>query len=150
MSEVLVDTEVRLPDVLHQFEFAVESLFRSEARYQYAGWPSGTTTDGSSIHTCWRSAERTVEAVGLTDFDFGPSVFPFRLVISGDGGDVRLELFIGDTNPETGRPPMLAPTTVFVPMRTSAGHITDVEMITGRHQRPILWTPAIEFVVPAE
>jgi hypothetical protein len=77
-AEVPVGAEVLAPDVLNQFALVVEGLFRSEARFQYPDWPSGATTDGSSIHICWRSSDESIDAVGLTCFGFGPDVFPFR------------------------------------------------------------------------
>lgn len=150
MAEVPVGAEVRSPEVHKHFAFAAEGLFRSEARVQYQGWPSGATTDGSSIYTCWRSGDESIDAVGLTYFDFGPEVFPFRLTVSANGTGVSLVLFIGNTDRDTGHPPVLGSKTVLVPVSSRKGRIAEVQLVSSRRQEPISWTRAIEFDVPAE
>lgn len=149
MADISVGAEVLSSEVLGHLSFAVEGLFRSPARDQYAGWPAGASTDGSSIHVCWRSGEKSIEAVGLTVYDFGRDRFPFRLIVSGMDEGVHLAVSIGNTNHETGEMTLVPETTALVPVRTASGLIIDVEMIPGRRQIPVSWTHALGYDVPA-
>lgn len=149
MADVAVGAEVLSSEVLDHLSIAVEGLFRSPARDQYAGWPAGASTDGSSIHVCWRSGEASIEAVGLTTYDFGRDRFPIRLIVSGSDEGVHLAVSIGNANPETAEMTLVPETTALVPIRSARGLITDVEMIPGRRQIPISWTHALGYDVPA-
>ena len=149
MADVAVGAEVSSPEVLGHLAFAVEGLFRSPARDQYADWPAGASTDGSSVHVSWRSGEESIEAIGLTDFDFGRDRFPFRLIVSGTDDGVHLAVSIGNVNPETAALTLVPETTALIPIRNAKGLITDVEMIPGRRQIPISWTHVLGYDVPA-
>lgn len=149
MADVAVGADVLSSEVLDHLSLAVEGLFRSPARNQYADWPAGASTDGSLIHVCWRSGETSVEAVGLTTYDFGRDRFPFRLIVSGRDEGVHLAVAIGNVNPETAEMILVPDTTALIAIRTARGLITDVEMIPGRRQIPVSWTHALGFDVPA-
>lgn len=128
---------------LRKLSRGVEGLLRTEVAHQYVDWPPESTTDGSVADLCRRSSRDVIEAFGLTYIDFGPAVFPFRAAATQiAGGGLTIVVAIGDTDPATGAPPRLHGP-VLVPVRDDEGSVIEVELISGRRQRPVEWTDAL-------
>lgn len=60
----------------------IEGLLRSELRHHWNEWPPESSTDGSTVHLCRRSAEQTIVVIGLTRIDFTSDTFPFRVELT--------------------------------------------------------------------
>lgn len=119
----------------------IEGLFRSVMPTQCAGWPPGSTTDGTDVALCRRTGADVLVAIGLTYVDFGGECFPSRVDIGRTAdGSVMVTGYVGEVEARTGAPPRLPGGTLVVP--GPAGP----ELIVGRRQVPIAWTKA--FVVP--
>lgn len=146
LASVEIGGELRDQALLDLLADGVEGLFRSEIRHQFADWPPESTTDGSSPFVCWRSSENSLQLVGLTYLDFTGSVFPFRAEVGLDRetGQANVDVFIGQIESETGRPPKLPSDSVIVAVR-SGDRVTSTELIAGRRQVPITWTKAIHW-----
>ncbi len=124
----------------------IDGLFRSQVPYEYRAWPPESTTDGSSVDFCRRTADDRIEFWGTTYIDFGPEVFPFRAVISTDEAASSVDLYIGNTDQRTGAPPRYR-NPVLVPVHDDHGEVVGVEMILGRHQVTIEWTHVLHISI---
>jgi hypothetical protein len=147
-AAVPVGGELHEGDLERMLAIAVEGLFRTEVAFQYKAWPQESTTDGSSIHLCWRSDERVLTAIGLTSFDFTGDRFPFRAEFAAlPGTGVEVAVFIGEVVEGSGRPSRLPGNAVIVAVRDEDDDevVVSAELIAGRRQVPIGWTKAIEW-----
>jgi hypothetical protein len=131
------------PAVCRRLDLGIEGLFR-RIRDQYEPWPAGTTTDGSVVAFCRRTGAETIEAYGMTDVDFGGQAFPFQAEIQRTGeDDLRVTLAIGQVDQRTGEPPRFPRGTLVVPT-------PEPELIVGRRQVAIGWTPVLRWPLPGE
>jgi hypothetical protein len=113
----------------------IEQLFRREVLAQYDAWPRESTTDGSVVDVCVRTADQVLEVAGRLFIDFGGRQFPFRTVITVQpGGVVHVDGFIGDVDETTGEPPRWPADTLVLPLGDGS------DLAVGRHQLPVEWT----------
>jgi len=92
LASTEVGADVDDDELVRTFGIHVERVWRSEMQ-QFRGWPDGHTTDGSAVHVCYRPTDEMIEVLGVTWFDFGPDVFPFRARFrSHDDGQTTMEV----------------------------------------------------------
>lgn len=131
-------------DQADRLSAGIEGLFRQEVAALYAGWPPGSTTDGTSVDICMRTGPSLLEVAGITFIDFDGSVFPFRATIEVlDDGSCSVRLFIGEDGLDTGSPPRFPSGALVVPVDAPDGLV--VELIVGRRQVSIVWTQVLAF-----
>jgi len=144
ISATRIGAEVEDAVAVSKLGLAIEGCFRSHVEDAYEGWPSGATTDGNTVGACVRTAEATLDVVGLMWLDFTGKVFPFRAVVTTADGTGSLVACIGSVDADTGAPPRLSADSVIVPVRNEDDLVIGAEMIVGRRQVPIAWTRAFD------
>lgn len=141
--------EVLELDRCQQLAFGVDGLFCTQAEAQYAGWPQGLTTDGTTIQFCLRVDEHTLEVAGTTWLDFTGCVFPCRAEVRrAPDGTTSVTGYIGDVDPVTGEPPRMAAGTMVLPVRHDDGRLPTAEFLVGRRQVSVRWTRAFKVSYP--
>ncbi len=121
----------------------IEGLLRGELRQRWNEWPPESTTDGSTVYLCFRSARHTISVIGLTHIDFTSNTFPFRVELTrSTPQEWTATVFIGQVDKVTGGPPRLTGA-VIIPEHSDAAGQVEATLLAGRHQTPIDWTLAM-------
>lgn len=125
---------------LARLAMGIEGVIRSHAAHQYAGWPDRSTTDGLGIDFGYRVADRTIQVIGLAWLDFAGDIFPWRANLIAEMADdgIIVAIEIGNVAAGSGEPPRYKRGTILLQNENDV-----VEVVVGRHQLPIAWTPAI-------
>lgn len=147
VGETLIDAQH------HDFarlSLGIDGLFRTKIRERWGGWPRGSTTDGSSVVACTRTASDRLTAIGLMYIDFEGDQFPFKVRFANIGtAELSVTVCIGQLDPATGSPPRLRDAIITI----GDTHATDALhplLISGGRQADIVWTEILTLAVPAE
>lgn len=98
-----IGRDVEDEEVVRAFGRHIERLWRTHIDHVSA-WPGGHTTDGNSVHVCYRAGDDIVEAFGVSWYDFGPDVFAYQARFRATGhGSVAVRLSV-EPSPRSGGP----------------------------------------------
>lgn len=147
LERVLASTEVGADvdddELVRTFGIHVERVWRSEMQ-QFRGWPDGHTTDGSAVHVCYRPTDEIIEVLGVTWFDFGPDVFPFRARFrSHDDGQTSL-IVSTEIATSGGGPKLYGGSPVVQASPDGEGTVRTASVITPGSLRTTEWVDVIE------
>lgn len=144
LASTEVGADVDDDELVRTFGIHVERVWRSEMQ-QFLGWPDGHTTDGSTVHVCYRPTEEMIEVLGVTWFDFGgPEVFPFRARFSShDDGQTKV-IVSTEIATSGGGPKLYGGSPVVQASPDGEGTVRTASVITPGSLRTTDWVDVIE------
>ena len=143
LASTEIGADVDDDELVRTLGIHVERVWRSEMQ-QFRGWPDGHTTDGSAVHVCYRPTEEMIEVLGVTWFDFGPEVFPFRARFSShDDGQTKV-IVSTEIATSGGGPRLYGGSPVVQASPDGEGTVRTASVITPGSLRTTDWVDVIE------
>jgi hypothetical protein len=148
LASTAIGADVNDNDLVRSFGIHVERVWRSEMR-QFLGWPGGHTTDGSAVQVCYRATENMIEVLGVTWFDFGPDVFPFRARFCSRDGDMTNVILSTEIAAIGGGPKLYGSSPVIQATPNPNRTVRTASVIATRRMQTTDWVDVIELTEPS-
>jgi hypothetical protein len=135
-------SDVEDEEAVRAFGRHIERLWRTHID-DVSGWPSGHTTDGNSVHVCYRAGDDLIEAFGVAWYDFGHDVFAYRARFRAVAdGSVSVGLAV-EPSPTSGGPRLHTGGPVVLAEQSEAGTKRRASLATPRARGELRWVDAV-------